>query len=784
MAQQMKRFKIPLKRRDDSNEDNIQHPQIYAKDSLDRFGDDLCQLLLSYLSLEDIFRLECVSKQFRRTVFVSVVDFTLSDEFIQRLLYWTAIDVEFTIYTQIEYTIDTKMLATIAIKCANIETIDCRGISAINEGYIPDVLNTFRDKCLNLRNIYCNLYKDNEKIMPSLGPLVTRIGNIGSYVSKQALTHCHRLSQLNTYCFDRVFTSVYTSGVPLVKNLLKYELKFSYHPDFDNHRLSAFVAHNQSLRSVVIGTHIDGTHETLTEMCGQLSRLTQLRRLSLGFKIKGSQHSFNDYLRTIGVNCKQLQRLSFSLFSKKCEYNLKTLDSLAYFRRLKRLDLTLYVTVDEISLDVLRECRRLTHLDIYLTKMNANVFKIIRKNCPQLQYLCIQNMNSIIETECLDQISRLPALQMLVIHCKRSGDMAQQMKHLKTSLETTYGCENEDQKRHQPKIYAKNSMDRFGDDLCALLLSYLSFEDRFQCECVSKQLQRTVFASVVDITLSDRFIQRLLNAKKSDTDMLAIIAIKCAEIQTIDCRGITKDYEKRIPEVLGILRAYCRHLRDIYCDLGANSRQMMATFGPLVTRIGAINSYNDSKALTHCHRLSQLRELKLKKLSVQLSRLPQLRELILSLNLSHGQTSAAVTDFMRTIGVNCKQLQRLSLQLSAQSVLNISLDWLRFYGPLRQLCLEIYAVIDERVLEPLRHCKRLTHLEIYLKKINTNVLKDLHQYCPRLHYLFIRDLNGIIDTECLSHLSRLPALQMLVIETHNNITTSDNDLNAVLSSSL
>ena len=47
-----------------SNEDN------YRRDSFeDRVCDDLCEVILQYLSLEDRLRLECVSKQFQRTAF-------------------------------------------------------------------------------------------------------------------------------------------------------------------------------------------------------------------------------------------------------------------------------------------------------------------------------------------------------------------------------------------------------------------------------------------------------------------------------------------------------------------------------------------------------------------------------------------------------------------------------------------------------------------------------------------------------------------------------------------
>ncbi|CAG2106348.1 unnamed protein product [Medioppia subpectinata] len=122
------------------------------------------------------------------------------------------------------------------------------------------------------------------------------------------------------------------------------------------------------------------------------------------------------------------------------------------------------------------------------------------------------------------------------------------MKHTKTSLETR--AEDNEHNRQQPKIYAKNSMDRFDDHLCALLLSYkLSVKNRFRLEKVSKQFQRTVFGSVVDITLKDRFIDKLITGDTIDAQVLGKITTKCPNIQTIDCRGMRK-HVKHIPELL------------------------------------------------------------------------------------------------------------------------------------------------------------------------------------------------------------------------------------------
>ncbi|CAG2106077.1 unnamed protein product [Medioppia subpectinata] len=409
------------------------------------------------------------------------------------------------------------------------------------------------------------------------------------------------------------------------------------------------------------------------------------------------------------------------------------------------------------------------------------------------------------------------------------------MEHKKTSLESIDDG-NEDNK--QPKIYAKNSMNRFGDDMYGLILSYLSLEDRFQLECVSKQFQRTVFGSVVFIDITDQFDGE---SKTCFTAIIEMLAKKCPNIETIDFRGMIIECEEHIPEVLRLFRDNCLNLREVYCNLVENTAQMYRQFGPLVTQIDCnklsdtvvdttsghqlannlktfkCNHYNteDKQLFTafvaHNQCLKSLNIVDiydlndtLPELAVQLSRLTQLRELTLGLVFDvlnvlddKMQTSAAVNQCLRTIGVNCKQLNRLSLELisvETEPAFQISLDSLRVYRQLKRLRITADEVIDDRLLDPLRHCKRLTHLELCLWRMKANVLKDLHIKCPRLQYLFIRDFNSIIDAECLSHLSRLPALQTLVIDGKDcgddskvcgeeSNYLSDNDLNAVLSSS-
>jgi hypothetical protein len=49
-----------------------------------------------------------------------------------------------------------------------------------------------------------------------------------------------------------------------------------------------------------------------------------------------------------------------------------------------------------------------------------------------------------------------------------------------------------------------NSFHRFGDDLCELLLSYVTISDKIALECVSKQWQRLIFNKQKSVSITNR----------------------------------------------------------------------------------------------------------------------------------------------------------------------------------------------------------------------------------------------------------------------------------------
>ena len=75
----------------------------YSSDSFERFGDDLCELLLSYLSVKQKKRFECVSKQWQRLVFNKqqklIIKFSYEKKVLTQLLYPKSIGIIITYST-------------------------------------------------------------------------------------------------------------------------------------------------------------------------------------------------------------------------------------------------------------------------------------------------------------------------------------------------------------------------------------------------------------------------------------------------------------------------------------------------------------------------------------------------------------------------------------------------------------------------------------------------------------------------------------------------------------
>jgi hypothetical protein len=139
-------------------------------------------------------------------------------------------------------------------------------------------------------------------------------------------------------------------------------------------------------------------------------------------------------------------------------------------------------------------------------------------------------------------------------------------------------------------------MDRFGDDLCQLLLSYLQLYDCFRCECVSKQWQRLIYTTVYELTIDRELIHKMRGKRNFcdedfiDISVIAAIIRKCPNIESIEFPDVVsyKLLARQVFETIADLRDNClKRLSRIGCDLYFESQEVgdyyFHTFGDVIT---------------------------------------------------------------------------------------------------------------------------------------------------------------------------------------------------------
>ncbi|CAG2175385.1 unnamed protein product, partial [Oppiella nova] len=130
--------------------------ECYPRDSLDRYGDDLCEEILSYLSLEDCFRVECLSKQWQRLVFKRQHVFDVDIVLMEKKVHHRGRHVGQTIAKDVNW----RALETVVKKCPNITSIDMIVNSKDTERLFERLMNAYNDSltAIHIRFMNCDNY--------------------------------------------------------------------------------------------------------------------------------------------------------------------------------------------------------------------------------------------------------------------------------------------------------------------------------------------------------------------------------------------------------------------------------------------------------------------------------------------------------------------------------------------------------------------------------------------------------------------------------------------------
>ncbi|CAG2169101.1 unnamed protein product, partial [Oppiella nova] len=356
----------------------------FSKDSFDRFGDDLCRLLLSYLPFEEHFRRECLSKQFQRCLHISLDVLTITDTLFAKILAKSG-------------SIGTDVLTALLQKCPNIDAIDCYPISTSRESHVTRPLlsaidGLSDDYCRRLTRIDLCLNDFDDSITNWVQRFAPKLHKLAVHpLNSQCLQYCHHLRHLSVQSLIEVFTP---DNRLLAQKLVS--IRFVITDDFSNDMFTTFVANNKSLKSLCVSCWTTPSMPVFRELMAQMAGLPQLRELTLVFLSDPLiQHSLYDSLRIIGTNCRHLRRFSLNLMSNASKLNVDAMNAMKFMPRIHRLNLTLMLTRDaEVvtdchMLDAINDCKRLTHLWLTLWGIHHTLLAGIETNHRKLQVFCI-----------------------------------------------------------------------------------------------------------------------------------------------------------------------------------------------------------------------------------------------------------------------------------------------------------------------------------------------------------------------------------------------------------
>ena len=411
-----------------SKEDN------YRRNSFsDRFCDDLCEDILQYLSLEDKHRLEFVSKQFQRTVFIRQYELFINMRGPEaHKLYLNYKDLKAKSYYQNYYYIEDRSLdsfKSLLKKCPNITSINFDGHQRHNRDYNPDKINAIYrliiENCNNLRDVM--VFKDIndsnfEEFYQKFWAKIKHLPTFRELIDLNLFPNIEKIK-----ITDRDDYSI----IPQLKldNLKQLDLDFQLVEENLLQKVIDTFPTLTHLNVYFVGEKKNAIYKSLEN----ISNLKHLIHFCFYVEFLESNKLFCGLLEQMSNICQNLMSIE-CCFVINNNFDLSQLFSqLKAFPALKRLNLRLRsannVNVYQLfSFELFKGFSNITHLSLcfnWRKILKESILKEIDIHLPKLQYLQIEyRFNSTPEevTQMADILSRLSRLETLKMKFKSGVD--------------------------------------------------------------------------------------------------------------------------------------------------------------------------------------------------------------------------------------------------------------------------------------------------------------------------------------------------------------------------
>ncbi|CAG2175285.1 unnamed protein product, partial [Oppiella nova] len=568
------RLRSDAKRVKMSSNDKNGTQEEYPKNSFDRFGDDLCEELLSYLSLKESFRYECLSKQWRRSIHQKRDKLVVNS---WRL--WCHLKDH---YLDVKHMND-KTLETVIQKLPNITGIEITVKSEATERVFEVLMKSYK----HLKTIHVRFRSRDEtqtdRLLRTYGSRMTRMDIQGRelHVFKRYTNSYTKLTQLyngDTSGFSRVYLKDIFSdnNELLVKWLTEYNC--NYNGQQNDLKLLKL---KDAVRNI--------------EVMKQLSQLKALRELRHHMFVV-EDNGIDEFCKEFAKQWPQLKRCYFEMSFRTIPGIRRVIESVNGMRGLRRLRLSFssrdqrsHKSIDDLSLNSLSGLKRLQHLWIDFRDLSVNERFFADTYFPRLQAfrLSAQLKMSAGIKESVERVPKLVSFKFDDYTPRYMATTARKSIPQNTSNAKIASNDKNDTQEE----YSKNSFDRFGDDLHREMLSYLSFRDCFRFECVSKQWRRSIHQKqhklVINALLSEMSADHYLDVNRMDRQTFESVLKKLPNITRIEIT-VKSSATERVFEVL-MNSNECKDLNTIHVRFWPKDTKiadrLLRTYGSRMTEI-------------------------------------------------------------------------------------------------------------------------------------------------------------------------------------------------------
>lgn len=369
-----------------------------------RLDDDLCQLVLSFLSFKDKVRLEGVCRQW------------------QRLIYTDITQLDYPFYDPNDHHFWSSLSPEERLRISNIILRKCQSVCRLRVHSICDssLLRMIADNCPQLHSIQLTFYSEpiDTQVMKdfaeSCGKNLREFlmigflridGNSGLPFTSHPISNSLFLLSDNGLKILIQFNEFFVN-LGAISFTIDSESTFKYFTQLAD-------IYNQKIDSLTLRIRFSTDSAKVEECFKQITKFLNLKKLSVTLEIDEKfQLNLDSILQLMADNCQKLIGLSMEF---KVSHSLPKHNVLKISSKLRTLYLRIKTQrMSSKSLQSLKCLNHLRDINLLCNSISDTDFTDIADRCPKLKSLTIKTMGDISD-ESLKSLSKLKYLEKLAI---------------------------------------------------------------------------------------------------------------------------------------------------------------------------------------------------------------------------------------------------------------------------------------------------------------------------------------------------------------------------------